>query len=31
MMFAMPAWLIIAVSDMNVIIAELLWEGPPRH
>jgi hypothetical protein len=31
MMFAMPAWLIVAVSDMNVVIAGLLWEGPPRH
>jgi len=31
MMFAMPVWLIVVVSDMNVVIAGLLWEGPTRH
>jgi hypothetical protein len=24
-------WPIVAVSDTNVVIAEPLWEGPPRH
>lgn len=30
MMFAMPAWPIVAVLDTNVVIAGLLWQGPPR-
>jgi putative PIN family toxin of toxin-antitoxin system len=30
MMLAMPAWPIVAVLDTNVVIAGLLWEGPPR-
>ena len=30
MMFAMPASPIVAVLDTNVVIAGLLWEGPPR-
>jgi len=30
MMLATPAWPIVAVLDTNVVIAGLLWEGPPR-
>ena len=30
MMLAMPAWPIVVVLDTNVVIAGLLWEGPPR-
>jgi predicted nucleic acid-binding protein len=30
MMLAMPASPIVAVLDTNVVVAGLLWEGPPR-